>query len=161
WYILVHLRTDGAWTEGFFITHNVDRFSDTMGGHGGIFLITFLFVFAGMLPFSVFILQAIAHSWKRMMKKDILLLSFLSVVCIVGFYAVSRTKLINYTVPAYPFIAIMLGYYLHGLIGKAKRGKGLTISYILFLIICIGLPVAYYFWSQSLPELQHLSWLIF
>ncbi len=159
WYILVHLRTDGAWTEGFFITHNVDRFSDTMGGHGGPFILTFLFVILGMLPFSLFIIQSIGHTWKRMFQKDILLLSFLAFACIVGFYAVSRTKLINYTVPAYPFIAIMLGYYLNNLCKKVVKGKGLIISYILLLIICIGLPIAYYFWSKSLPELQSLSWM--
>jgi len=159
WYILVHLRTNGVWTEGFFITHNVDRFSDSMGGHGGPFVLTFIFVFVGMLPFSVFIIQAIGHTWKRMRKNDILLLSFLSFASVVGFYCLSRTKLINYTVPAYPFIAIMLGTYLYHLSKKVIKGKGLAISYILLIIFTIGLPIAYYFWSQSLVELQDLGWL--
>ena len=35
WYILVHLQTNGAWTEGFFLKHNLGRFSDEMEGHRG------------------------------------------------------------------------------------------------------------------------------
>ena len=32
WYLLVHHQTGGAWTEGFFLRHNVGRFTDTMEG---------------------------------------------------------------------------------------------------------------------------------
>ena len=30
WYIAVTLRTDGAWTSGFFFVHNVGRFMAPM-----------------------------------------------------------------------------------------------------------------------------------
>ena len=55
WYVAVGLQTDGAWTTEFFLKHNLNRYADEMEGHGGIFLLTFAFVLAGMLPFSIFI----------------------------------------------------------------------------------------------------------
>ena len=35
WYVLVTLRTDGAWTRGFFLDHNVGRFAQSMEHHAG------------------------------------------------------------------------------------------------------------------------------
>ncbi len=159
WYILVHIKTDGAWTRGFFLEHNIDRFGGAMGGHGGIFLLTFLFVFVGMLPFSVFIIQTMKYTWRQMRQNDLLLLSFISFVCIVAFYAASRTKLINYTVPCYPFIAIMTGACLSEVISSSVHPKGWWVSCFSLLIICVGLPVGAYFWTQSLTELQSFGWI--
>ena len=65
WYINVHLLTDGEWTKGFFIEHNLNRFGSEMEGHGGIFLITFGYVLLGLLPFSFFIPQALINSYKE------------------------------------------------------------------------------------------------
>lgn len=179
WYILVHLKTNGDWTKGFFLKHNIDRFSGAMGGHGGIFLLTFLFVFIGMLPFSIFIIHTLKFVWNKIsfpvfrlsktrqsLKKrevhsrqnDLLLLSFLAFVCIVLFYTISRTKLINYTVPCYPFIAIMTGAFLTQLTRSSILPKGLHLSYVLLLIITFALPVGAYFWTQSVPGLHSFGW---
>ncbi|MFM8729655.1 MAG: hypothetical protein ACKON9_31520, partial [Planctomycetaceae bacterium] len=35
WYILVGLRTEGAWLRGFFLEHNLSRAVSTMEGHSG------------------------------------------------------------------------------------------------------------------------------
>lgn len=181
WYILVHLRTNGVWTTGFFLTHNVERFSDAMGGHGGTFLLTFLFVFIGMLPFSIFIGHTLGFTGKKINftksrkidlptprmhaelrrtgQNDLLLLSFLSFICIVLFYTISRTKLINYTVPCYPFIAIMTGAFLAHISSSQILPKRLHFSYLLLLAITILLPIAAYFWTQSVPGLQSFGWI--
>lgn len=159
WYILVHTHTQGAWTEGFFLKHNIGRFSGTMGGHSGIFLLTFLFVIAGMLPFSVWIAGSIRQAWLKRREQDLLLFSLIAFGCVVVFYAVSRTKLINYTTPAYPFLALMTGYYLSLLPSRENAGKKILPALIVLSVVAVALPVGFYYWTQSNPAIQSYGWL--
>ena len=98
WYINVHLLTDGEWTKGFFIEHNLNRFGSEMEGHGGIFLITFGYVLLGLLPFSFFIPQALINSYKERKNNLILFCSCITLVFVL-FFCISSTKLPNYTMP--------------------------------------------------------------
>ena len=44
WYWLVHKATGGEWTRVFFLQQNLGRFSESMEGHGGLFIIVPLIV---------------------------------------------------------------------------------------------------------------------
>lgn len=112
WYVLVHMKTDGAWTEGFFLKHNLGRFTDEMEGHGGTFLATILFVLVGLFPFSVLLPQAIGSAFRER-KNQFVLFNLIAGLCIVGFFMLSKTRLPNYTVPALPFLAILLGIFIN------------------------------------------------
>jgi 4-amino-4-deoxy-L-arabinose transferase-like glycosyltransferase len=68
WYYLAHIHTDGEWTKGFFLDHNMNRFSGAKEGHGGNFLITIAYVLIGMFPLSVYLFQAF-YKFKRSEKK--------------------------------------------------------------------------------------------
>lgn len=159
WYVLVHVRTNGAWTKGFFLAHNVGRFSDAMGGHSGLFLLTLLFVFAGMLPFSVFIVHVFGHTFKRIRQHDLWLLCLISVCVIIGFYAISRTKLINYTVPCYPFLALMTGMFLAHLLSGKTPPKALWAAPLLLAAFGLAVPVAFWFWTHLNVHLMKFNWL--
>lgn len=161
WYVLVHIKTNGAWTKGFFLVHNVERFSGSMGGHGGIFLVTFAFVLAGMLPFTVFIVHTLGYVWKQRKENDLLLICIVATLCVIGFYALSRTKLINYTVPCYPFIALMTGAFLGHIMETGRFPKGLKIPFWILLVICMAIPAGMYFWTRSTPGLEHFGWLTY
>ena len=50
WYYAVYKATNGTWIRGFFIEHNLNRFSDPQEGHGGLFILTILFILIGLLP---------------------------------------------------------------------------------------------------------------
>ena len=143
WYTAVHYATNGAWTEGFFFDHNLSRFSDEKEGHGGGFYRTVLFVVAGLLPFSVFGIQAFRKAWKERMGDDWLLMSFLGGLVPVLFFSISSTKLPNYPMPAYPFICMLLGYYLW-----EKHSSGFDrwdrVSGAFLLLITAILPFAGY-----------------
>lgn len=159
WYLLVHDRTGGAWTRGFFLEHNVERFSAATGGHGGLFFLPVVFVLAGMLPFSAFGVHSVAHAWKRRRENDLLLLSLLATAVVLVFYALARTKLVNYTVPAYPFVALMIGAFLDRLTTEPYRARALSFSWGLLLALALGLPVAFWWWSGSLEALAPYRWL--
>ena len=144
WYYLVHVKTGGAWTRGFFLDHNINRFSQEKEGHGGIFLMTILYVILGLLPFSVFSIQAFRNGWKKRKENDFLLFCFTVSVVIIGFFSISGTKLPNYTMPAYPFLAILLGVYLHNIYVQKKYHNTVKWSLIVLLIISLVVPVGAY-----------------
>lgn len=157
WYILVHLKTNGLWTEGFFLKHNINRFTDTMEGHGGLFLLTILFVLLGLFPFSVFIVQALKNAFTNR-KDDFSLLNLVAGITIVAFFSVSQTKLPNYTVPAYPYFAILISLWISGLdMQKAKPKASMLVLVLLGLIIVPALFTGIKL-DPALSHLNYLTW---
>jgi 4-amino-4-deoxy-L-arabinose transferase-like glycosyltransferase len=150
WYWAVHQYTDGEWTNEFFFKHNLGRYKEPMEGHGGFFLLPPLMVLVGMLPFSIFIVQTIRftrHSWKKPAVKFCSII----VLVIVIFFAFSGTKLPNYTVPAYPFLAILLGNYLCYSIssGRWSAKPGFVLA-----LISLLLPPAVFIMLMKDPYLK-------
>lgn len=160
WYIAVGKATNGAWIEGFFFTHNLNRFTDAMENHGGGFWMTWVYVLVGMMPFIFFLPASIRKSIFpkiRASKKDkssnFLLLNSLAALVIIGFFTISTTKLPNYTVPAYPFLVVLLGYYF---------SKEKTVSWIpltLWALIGVALPIGLFFGVKSYELLANFEWL--
>jgi len=160
WYLAVGKATNGKWLEGFFFTHNLNRFTDAMENHGGGFWMTFVYVFIGMLPFVLFLPAAIRKSIfskikekKKDQTSNFLLLVSLATFVIIGFFTISTTKLPNYTVPAYPFLAILLGYYL------SQKTRLSWIPLVLWTLIGIALPMGLFFGVRSYELLTNFEWL--
>lgn len=143
WFYLAHIATNGVFTEGFFLKHNVARFQDKMEGHGGIFLITIGFVLLGMLPFSLWIFRALFKGIQQKRKNDFVFFSAVTVIVFVTFFAVSATKLPNYTMPCYPFIAVVLGWLFNEL-DKSRFIKYAKIEWLFLILITMALPIAGY-----------------
>ncbi|MCB4807492.1 glycosyltransferase family 39 protein [Tamlana sp. 62-3] len=141
WYILVHIKTNGAWTQGFFIDHNINRFGSKMEGHGGIFLITWAFVLLGLMPFSFFIINAIKNAYFNRKNTLTLFALIVSSVFIV-FFSISGTKLPNYTMPCYPFLAFLISLYLVKTFQNNKKKTGITVVVILITMLSVLLPIA-------------------
>ncbi|GAB3658629.1 glycosyltransferase family 39 protein [Echinicola sediminis] len=160
WYIAVALETNGLWLEEFFFKHNLGRFSSPMEGHGGGFWLTLLFIAAGMLPFTFFLPQSIVHTIKFRTNRP----TTFALICsgtIIVFFMLSGTKLPNYTVPSYPFLAILIGNYLYQLIRKEQK-KNLLVPAILYAILIIALPFGIYYGLSADPDLEvpkSLLWL--
>ena len=116
WYIVVGLRTAGAWPAGFFFIHNVGRFAAPMEKHGGSVLYHPLGMLIGFFPWSCFLPLAIAVTgwrlWKRRDEPAVAhtqtLVLFWLVVW-VGAFSAAATKLPNYIMPAYPAAALLVG----------------------------------------------------
>lgn len=86
---MAHIATDGAFTEGFFLDHNLHRFSDQKEGHGGPFIITPLLVIAGLLPFGIWLIPALRFAFKRGASSDFIKFCF-SVSAVVVVFLVSQ-----------------------------------------------------------------------
>lgn len=159
WYWLVHEATDGAWTRGFFFEHNVSRFNAAVDGHKGPFFLPLVFVLAGLFPFSVFMPMASIDAWKKKVVVPFLFFMLLSTIFIIVPYSFSSTKLINYTSPAYPFVAILIGAYLSTL----RMPKALNIQLLILGIITLLFPIGFVIWvkNDKLPELLPQIWMVF
>ncbi len=136
WYVAVAIETDGLWLKEFLLKHNISRFTDSMEGHGGIFVLTFLFVFIGMLPFSIFVPNTIKEFIKNKINPDYLYLTLI-VLIYTTFFSISKTKLPNYTVPVYPALSILLALTL-------QKMKNYKIPLIFYAFLTSILPFALY-----------------
>ncbi|WP_297887350.1 glycosyltransferase family 39 protein [Sulfurihydrogenibium sp.] len=158
WYVAVGIKTDWVWIKEFLFKHNISRFSDSMEGHGGIFLITFIFVFVGMLPFSVFLPQMTKEVFKSRFNPSILLLAIFVFIYTL-FFSISKTKLPNYTVPVYPALSILLAFTLE----KLKNFKYFY-SLIFYLVLTSSIPFFLYFslkGDKNLYLIADYSWFFF
>jgi len=95
WYVL-ELRAQGqAFIDGFFLKHNVNRFSATMLGHGG-----HLWYYALALPVLVFpFLGALAGTfvrWRAARSDDVQRFAWCVFVPVFLFFSLSRTQLPHY-----------------------------------------------------------------
>ena len=155
WYVAVHLKTNGLWSEGFFLKHNIGRFSSEMEGHGGLFIVTILFVLMGLFPFSAFIVQTIKQAFRNR-KDNFVLLNLVAGLTIVAFFSVSETKLPNYTVPAYPYFAVLAALWI---CRPAHLKSKLNISMAVLLALGLIIVPAMIIGLQFDPALKHLSYL--
>jgi 4-amino-4-deoxy-L-arabinose transferase-like glycosyltransferase len=155
WYFLVHIATDGEWTREFFFDQNIDRFIRIKEGHGGIFLLTLGYYAIGMLPFFVFIPGVIRNAWKER-ESNLIIFSSLITIIFLTFFSISRTKLPNYTMPSFPFAAIIMAFYLSkttedSVIEQVNVRTGLWILFVISLLI----PTALTFGVDLEPLISH------
>jgi 4-amino-4-deoxy-L-arabinose transferase-like glycosyltransferase len=160
WYALVHIETGGVWTERFIWKHNVGRFTNTMEGHGGFPLASFLIIIAALLPYSLFFPPMLRRVWSLRKKKPFLLYCLITVLVVGSFFAISRTILPSYIGPALPFFAFMLGYYFEKVTSKSKAKKIWTAA-LVNVVVASAIPVVAYFALKhdvSLRSLANVSW---
>lgn len=152
WYIAVGVQTKGEWLSGFFLKHNLERYTSTMEGHRGFFLLPFLMLFAALLPYSLFTFPAV----KKVFKIEVNLLirfAFVIIVVVGLFFSFSRTMLPTYIGPAIPFLALILAYHVRRIKAGRRRKINTQILYLLFFIsLCIPLGA-----FLALEEQAHLS----
>ncbi len=118
WYVAVWLRTDGAWTEGFFFVHNVGRFMAPMEKHDGGVLFHPLTMLLLFYPWSCFLpLATVLTAWRTWHRSESPTATHaLGLVLVwagvwVGGFSAAATKLPNYVLPAYPAIALLVGAF--------------------------------------------------
>ena len=158
WYYAVHVKTGGEWTRIFFLEHNLNRFDSGISGHHGPIILPFIFVLAGLLPFSVFAIRAFNETWKQRKSNQLMVLAALSTLVVVVFYAISKTKLINYTSPAYPFLSLMIGSTIAGLNKHSESLRKTRIETYIMVFLVIIMPIAVFFSLKNSP-LENVRWI--
>lgn len=156
WYIAADRATHGEWTRGFFIDNNINRFASPQEGHGGIFIITPIFVIAGLLPFMGFIGEIVKRP-KQAFTHSLAKFGGIVVLVFVAFFSISHTRLPNYPMPCYAFAAVILGSFIAGILsGQASSKK---YPYFILVGFTLLLPIAGYFAIGAEDELKPYAWL--
>lgn len=146
WYVWVTVETKGAWTVGFWMHHNVNRFTGSLEGHAGPFYYYAVALLVGCAPWCVFFGPTAWYALRRVRRPkaaaipsplplspsngekgegadDRPAVQFL--VCWIAvyflFFSASTTKLPNYILPLYPAAALLTGA-LPGPVA-ARRGE--------------------------------------
>jgi 4-amino-4-deoxy-L-arabinose transferase-like glycosyltransferase len=95
WYIVEYARDGGAFVQGFFMKHNIERFEAPMQGHGGNFLyyagVTLLLVF----PYTTFFVNVLARL-KPALRTPLYRYLWLWFFFVFAFFTLSGTKLPHY-----------------------------------------------------------------
>lgn len=159
WYILAHLASNGAWTEGFLFNHNLNRFSEEMEGHGGSVLRMLFYILIGMFPASLFIPTALRFAFINRKANQGLLYCFSIAITVIVFFTFSGTQLPHYPMPAYPFLAIVIGAFLSRSISLEKAGR-LSWYFITYFVLALFFPLAVYLVfkrTEMFYQYRHLS----
>jgi len=161
WYVAVGYQTQGLWLEGFFLKHNLERYTSTMEGHRGFFLTPFLILIVGLLPFSFFVVQSVGYTWRLQKEKPFILLCLITILVIPAFFAFSKTILPSYPAPALPFLAVLIGiYWSEKFLPGTDRKWHELLALILYTLVSFAIPVGVYVaLLKELPEynLEYLS----
>jgi len=151
WFVLVGLRTEGAWLDKFFGEQNFGRALKPMQGHGGFVFYYLVAILVGFFPWSVFIIPSTMESAKRIRQRHAWSKPYIFVVCWIAVYVVFwtlvSTKLPHYVLPAYPALALLTAAYVDGWINAAPgtgRGWGRYAAINLIVVgagILIAIPI--------------------
>ncbi len=152
WYVLVHLKTGGEWTYGFFVKHNVERAMSSMDGHRGNFLFYPVALIVGFFPWSIFWIPTLLDGIKQVKTKSKWGDGYLFAFCWVGVYlclfSIAKTKLPSYITPCYPGMALAVGLFLdrwiQGEIVLTKTWRRLAFGSLIAVGagILIAIPIA-------------------
>jgi 4-amino-4-deoxy-L-arabinose transferase-like glycosyltransferase len=135
WYIAVGVETHLDFIKGFFLTHNLNRFSTPLEGHQGPIYYHLLAILIAFAPWSIFLgpavwyriselRQPMADSREQRVAADhdsaVAYLSSVSasrfllcwIIVWLTIFSLSATKLPNYVLPIYPPLAILTSRFL-------------------------------------------------
>lgn len=110
WYISVDLATKNAFTQDFFIGHNVNRFTAVHTNHSAPIWFYIPVILLGFFPWSFFLIQAFmkANSGKKFTLnsedykiRDTVAFSTIWALVIFVFFTLAKTKLATYILPVF------------------------------------------------------------
>jgi 4-amino-4-deoxy-L-arabinose transferase-like glycosyltransferase len=113
--------------EGFFLTHNVNRFLGTLQGHSGSIMYYIPAVLIGTLPFTAFLIRAVMR-WREAWRDDLQCYLWIWFGFVFVFFSLSGTKLPHYLLYGMTGMFILMAIY-----GPEIRSGFLTLLPALFL----------------------------
>jgi 4-amino-4-deoxy-L-arabinose transferase-like glycosyltransferase len=147
WFITEIVVTNGAYFREFILRENFERFTSVVDAHKGGWWYHLAAIFGGFLPWSIFLPQAIVRFFRdtlqEISKSNIFSRQFLTEVqvrlwtvsqteeiCLfaicwsfitVAFFSASVSKLLPYTLPAFPALAMLVSIEIERCIMERKK----------------------------------------
>jgi 4-amino-4-deoxy-L-arabinose transferase-like glycosyltransferase len=114
WFAIEIAITKGAYYNEFLVRENFQRFTSVVD-HKGAWWYHIAAMLGGFLPWSVFVPQAwfkAINDWrlKRAESEPVLIFASLWSLIVLAFFSASVSKLIPYTLPAFPALALLIAH---------------------------------------------------
>ena len=128
WFIWAHIRTEGDFTQLFFVGEHFVRATKAMENHSGGVLFYPLMILVGFFPWSCFWGPAVIGLFKpaspspqgeRWRTATLFLLCWVGVQ--VGAFTIAKTKLPSYVTPCYPALALLAASCLVDFVRQLKH----------------------------------------
>ncbi|MBS1957051.1 MAG: glycosyltransferase family 39 protein [Cyanobacteria bacterium SZAS-4] len=132
WFAVEISVTKGAYYREFILRENFQRFTGVVD-HKAAWWYHIAAMFGGFFPWTIFVPGALLTAiniegsrWTNILtrfrkltpRQSTMLLASLGSMIILGFFSAGVSKLIPYTLPAFPLLAVLVGSYVDGLWSK-------------------------------------------
>ncbi|HEY2024280.1 glycosyltransferase family 39 protein [Paraburkholderia sp.] len=135
WFVLVQQRNP-EFLNFFFIVQQFERYLTPEQNRPGAFYYFVPVLLVGFLPWLSVTLQSVRHAWRQPRQPNgfaPLTLMLTWIVFIFLFFSASHSKLLSYTLPVAPPIAMLIGIYLP-LLTREQLRRHLA-GYALFFVV--------------------------
>lgn len=151
WYLLELHARGWAFVEGFFLKHNVRRFTGVISGHAGPFYYYVPVVAVGFFPWTSLLVPAVRWAWpsgwrglRRPTEREALglfLLVWAGTVFV--FFSLAGTKLPNYVASLFPPLALLTGLWADRFVaGSAPADRWVAAGLVVSAVVAVALAVA-------------------
>ncbi len=149
WLWLVYQDQGIGFFKGFFIDHNLARFSNTKEGHGGNLLYYVLVFPLIILPFTGLLvrpLKRLKYHWAQPFDRFCLIW----MAIILALFSVSQTQLPHYVMNAVVPFTLLTGKYAIGF----GRHKAYLIPSVVIMVLLVLLPVLTPLFLERMPAYE-------
>jgi 4-amino-4-deoxy-L-arabinose transferase-like glycosyltransferase len=152
WHIMVGMANPEFY-QFYFIHEHFQRYLTTAHHHYQPVWFFVPVLVLGLFPWSVFLVQAIKHSfpstWKERLEHRDALFLMLWAGLVFLFFSASSSKLVPYVLPIFPPLALLIGRYLAAA-WDSRDFPGIRVGYTILLAISLLLAGAFlvlpYYW---------------
>lgn len=135
WYLMQYGRQGDAFIQGFFMKHNVSRFSAPMHGFDGSLFFYLPWLFVATLPYTAALFNVFRRPrelWTDPLQRFCLIWFGFVLV----FFSLSGTKLPHYVFYGYTGLFMLMALNLD----RLRSGFWALLPAAVFFLLCLGLP---------------------
>jgi len=163
WFVAVSLANP-EFARFFFIHEHFERFLTKAHGRYQAPYYFIPVLLAGMLPWTVTLIDALARAWKREPEKNFQAQRFLLLwaAVVFVFFSISSSKLVSYILPMFPALALLIGMRLTQLDARALAWQTLPAALAGIAVLALMPGIARYASREVPVELfrDYSVWLI-
>jgi 4-amino-4-deoxy-L-arabinose transferase-like glycosyltransferase len=151
WYVAASLL-DPHYAYEFFINQNIERYTSHRFGHNLPAVINLVYLLIGCLPWTVYLpgvfIRFFPRSWRRRAERPGVLLMLLAAIVPLVFFTVGKTRLVDYILPCYPPLAVLMGALIAQWIAAPGRdrlletgAKAMQVVIVIMPLLSLGLAI--------------------
>ncbi len=147
WLWLVYQDQGIGFFKGFFIDHNLSRFTATKEGHGGVWYYYLLVFPLIILPFSGGLFRPFTH-YKTLFKKPLTAFLFIWLLVVIVIFSLSNTQLPHYVMNAATPFVLLFALLAH----QYKVTQYYLLPSFIIILLMLFLPIIGQYYQGDAPD---------